>query len=490
MEILYVLIFFLLGLITINIVYNIFIYFINENKTDTIVSIIIWVSQFFFFLATYLFGKSKIEYELFFGFSLNFFTCIGLIMLLVRFYAIKVNFKMFYYFAGFCLVLSLALFKLTDYFEIYAFPIALSISTPLLVTLFKIYKQKKVVLTNKLDYFFLGLMLVWAIHYLDYPFLRHLDVPFAPIAGYTLAITLVYLLSIVIPVKVNMAVNDKFNKELKIKVEEKTKELRSAQSQLIQSEKLSSLGQLTAGVAHELNNPINFIGVGSVGLGRDIEDLMELLEKYERLDIVEEKEQGLEEIRAHKVEMDYDFLKENIVSTITDIQMGSKRITNIVKGLHSFSRMDAFGNKVPTNIHKGIDDTLIILNTVLKYKVTVIRNYDEEVKELSGYPGQLNQVFMNIIANAEQSIIGEGTITITTKDEGNGVTVTISDTGCGMSKEVQSRALDPFFTTKAVGSGTGLGLSISYGIIKTHNGTINIESEINKGSKFIIYLPY
>ena len=145
---------------------------------------------------------------------------------------------------------------------------------------------------------------------------------------------------------------------------------------------------------------------------------------------------------------------------------------------------------MPTNIHEGLEDTLTIINTLLKNKVEVVREYDEKVQEVDGFPGQLNQVFMNVIVNAEQAIKDKGTITITTRDTGEGVSINIADTGCGMSAETVTRAFDPFFTTKDVGSGTGLGLSITFGIIKGHDGTITLESEIDKGTDFKIYLPY
>ncbi|MCH7535006.1 MAG: sensor histidine kinase [Bacteroidetes bacterium] len=252
---------------------------------------------------------------------------------------------------------------------------------------------------------------------------------------------------------------------------------------------MASIGQLTAGVAHELNNPINFVNAGAVGLERDVKDLLTLLNKYEKFNDGEHSETGLQLINKFKQETDYEFLKSNVISTIEDIKLGAQRTTEIVKGLRSFSRLDT-EEKVATSIHQGLNDTLTILNAVLKNKVEVVRDYDDTVQDVIGFPGQLNQVFLNLIVNAEQAINNSGTISITTEDTGKGVNISIKDSGCGISEEVRPRVFDPFFTTKEIGEGMGLGLSISYGIIQTHKGTITLESEVGKGTEFKIYLPY
>ena len=265
-------------------------------------------------------------------------------------------------------------------------------------------------------------------------------------------------------------------------------ELQETQSQLVQSEKMASLGQLTAGVAHELNNPINFISTGVVGLKRDMEDIIELLDKYEQLDMDADQQKVLKDIAGFKENIDFDSLKGEIEQTLEDIKMGASRTTEIVKGLRSFSRLDS-EDQVFSNIHTGLDDTIIILDTHLKNKVKIIKKYDKSIKEILCYPGQLNQVFMNLIVNAEQAITERGVIIISTKNLGDTVEINFKDDGVGMTDEVQKHIFDPFYTTKDIGEGTGLGMSISYGIIEKHNGTVQVKSEVGKGSHFTITLP-
>ena len=168
--------------------------------------------------------------------------------------------------------------------------------------------------------------------------------------------------------------------------------------------------------------------------------------------------------------------------------MGGTRTADIVKGLQNFTRMDT-GQKVISNIHQGLDDTLTILISELRHNVKVVKNYVKDVNDISCYPGQLNQVFLNILANAVQAIENEGHITITTNADKDKFTISIQDDGIGMSDEVQKHIFEPFYTTKELGSGIGLGLSISYGIIENHNGSIRVKSEVGKGSEFLIELP-
>jgi len=277
------------------------------------------------------------------------------------------------------------------------------------------------------------------------------------------------------------------------KTERKLKKVRDdlklLQNQLLQSEKMASLGQLTAGIAHELNNPINFINAGSFGLSQDLRDLIILLEKYEELNNQPGIVQYLEKIDKLKEKIDYDFLKKNVIQTIEDIKLGAKRTTEIVQGLRNFSRLNDTVMQM-TDIHEGIDSTLVLLKNELKNKVEVKKEYDENIREILCYPGHLNQVFMNLLSNAEQSIEGKGKITIKTKNLKNKTQISIKDNGTGISEEVKNKVFEPFFTTKEPGQGTGLGLSISHDIIKRHQGSIEVKSKLGKGSEFIITLPH
>jgi signal transduction histidine kinase/ligand-binding sensor domain-containing protein len=263
--------------------------------------------------------------------------------------------------------------------------------------------------------------------------------------------------------------------------------LKSTQSQLVEAEKMASLGILTAGVAHEINNPINFVSANVEPLKQDIEDVLQVLASYEETI----QKQGLDDkfgqVEALKKQIDYEFLIHEIDALLKGIKEGASRTSEIVKGLRNFSRLDENEQK-PVDVNQGIESTLMLLSNQLKSRVT-IRKELGELPALMGYPGKLNQVFMNIISNAYQAIPETGEIFIRTFCEKNNVVVVIADTGTGMPEHVRKRIFEPFFTTKNVGAGTGLGLSISYGIIKDHQGTITVDSKQGKGTTFTIRLP-
>ena len=270
-------------------------------------------------------------------------------------------------------------------------------------------------------------------------------------------------------------------------LEKTLEELKSTQTQLVDSEKMASLGQLTAGVAHEINNPINFVSGNVQPLRRDIDDLMEILGVYQR--VVQEK--GLEsefgEAKELQEELDYDYLVEEIDQLMKGISEGAERTAQIVRSLRNFSRMDEDSRK-RADLHEGLESTLLILRNQFKNRIEVVRDFGE-LPQIMCYPGKLNQVFMNILTNAIQAIEGKGEIRLKTRLQGEWVRIEIGDTGKGMPEEVRKRIFEPFFTTKDVGHGTGLGLSISFGIIEKHGGRIEVESEIGKGTTFIITLP-
>lgn len=273
------------------------------------------------------------------------------------------------------------------------------------------------------------------------------------------------------------------------------KNLTDAQTQLVESEKMASLGQLTAGVAHEINNPINFVTSNINPLKMDIQDLIEVLGKYDAL-IEEEGElrEKLIEIQKYKKDIDFEYSLEEIDSLLTGIEEGAKRTANIVKGLKNFSRMDEEGYK-HHNLEEGLDSTLIILNNALKNKIKLVKDYGG-IPKVECRGDKINQIFMNIISNAIQAIemkeemTDHETITITTRREGpDMVSISIKDTGLGMSEEVKSKIFEPFFTTKPVGQGTGLGMAIVFGILEDHGGEIIVNSELGVGTEFVIKLP-
>lgn len=263
--------------------------------------------------------------------------------------------------------------------------------------------------------------------------------------------------------------------------------LKMTQDQLVQSEKLASVGQLTAGIAHELNNPINFISGNVNPLKRDLEDIYKILEKYDTVIKELNLSTSFGEVDKLKENLDFQFLLKEISSLIAGIGEGAHRSSEIVKGLRSFSRLDD-EKFLKTDIHDGIDSTLILLYNKTKHKIKIKKEYGD-LPEVECLPSKIKQVFMNILTNSIQSIADKGEIFIETISSGIGVKILIRDTGSGMSPETKKHIFEPFFTTKEVGSGTGLGMSISFGIIEQHNGNIDVFSEEGKGTEFIISLP-
>ena len=262
--------------------------------------------------------------------------------------------------------------------------------------------------------------------------------------------------------------------------------LKDAQNQLVQSEKMASVGQLTAGIAHEINNPINFVSSNVGPLKRDIADILTILQQY--VEASGNNNNGFDKVNELKKELDFDFLIEEINSLLKGIEEGARRTTDIVRGLRNFSRLDEDEQKL-ADIHQGIESTLLVLKNELKNKAEVVKHFGS-IPQILCYPGKLNQVFLNILQNANQAIEKTGKIEISTSMDKKWVYISIKDNGRGMSKEVAQRVFDPFFTTKEIGKGTGLGLSISFSIIKEHDGDIQIKSEPGKGSEFIIRIPY
>ncbi len=267
--------------------------------------------------------------------------------------------------------------------------------------------------------------------------------------------------------------------------------LKSAQSQLVHSEKMASLGQLTAGIAHEINNPINFISSGMVSLKMSIESLREIAEEYGRIESGEDPKRVLDDVKALKEEHEYEEIIDELDDLIKDVNYGVSRTIEIVKGLRVFSRLDEEEAK-NANINENIDATLTLLRNKTKDRIAITKHYDESMKEIECFPGQLNQVFMNILNNAVQAMPEEkkdGEITIYTEESENDVSIRIKDNGVGIPDDIKSRIWEPFFTTKEVGVGTGLGMSITYGIIEKHGGKIELASEVGKGTEFAITLP-
>ncbi|MCW3461852.1 sensor histidine kinase [Chitinophaga nivalis] len=270
-------------------------------------------------------------------------------------------------------------------------------------------------------------------------------------------------------------------------------DLKDTQTRLVEKEKMASLGQLTAGIAHEINNPINFVTSNIKPLKMDIADLSELLNRYDELATSTDIPKSLAGIEAFKKEIDIDYIHEEISSLIKGIEDGATRTAEIVKGLRTFSRLDESEVK-SIDIHEGLDSTLVLLRNAIPPYVNIVRDYSS-LPKIECYAGKMNQVFMNIFSNALNAIISKPThhdefISIHTRQENDNIVITIKDTGIGMSQAVKEKIFDPFFTTKDVGEGTGLGLSIVFSIIEKHKGKIIVNSAPGEGAEFIIYLPF
>ncbi|MDW7694175.1 two-component regulator propeller domain-containing protein [Flammeovirgaceae bacterium SG7u.111] len=264
-------------------------------------------------------------------------------------------------------------------------------------------------------------------------------------------------------------------------------QLKKAQSQLVQSEKMASLGLLTAGIAHEINNPVNFIKSGITGLKMVINQVLELTKLFEGID-KDNVQEKYKEIERAKKSMKFDAMMKNAGKITHHIETGANRTAEIVKGLRSFSRSDN-AKIAPYNISEGIDNNLLLLNHLLKGKVEVFKNIDE-VPNIECSPSQVNQVLMNLLVNAAQAIEEKGSIDISVKMyEEEHVAITVEDTGPGICDQDLKRIFDPFFTTKEVGKGTGMGLSIVMGIIEDHHGWVDVKSELGKGTTFTVVLP-
>jgi two-component system NtrC family sensor kinase len=265
--------------------------------------------------------------------------------------------------------------------------------------------------------------------------------------------------------------------------------LSMTQQQLVQSEKLASIGQLAAGVAHEINNPIGYIFSNFGTLEGYIVDLLEMLKAYENAETSIAAADTLADIKALRERIDLEFLMEDIPVLMSQSKEGIVRVRKIVQDLKDFSRVDANQEWQWANINHGIDSTLNIVSNEVKYKADVVKEYGD-IPDIECLPSQINQVILNIVVNAAHAINGErGTIRIRTGVDGDNIRIEIADTGAGIPKEILSRIFDPFFTTKPIGSGTGLGLSLSYGIIQKHGGQIKVDSDLGHGTTFSITLP-
>lgn len=295
---------------------------------------------------------------------------------------------------------------------------------------------------------------------------------------------------LVAPVTTNDEVGQLANSlnELIQKIAAYTEDVKNTQAQLIHREKMSSLGQMVAGIAHEINNPVNFISGNVAYLENYLQDLLNLIKIYQ-----ERYPELMTEMDGDIQGIDLEFIAEDLPKILISLKKGAERIREMVVSLRNFSRLDESEVK-RVDLHQGIDSTLVILNNRMKGAIAIIRQYDK-LPSIECYPAQLNQVFLHIIENAIDALLSSPyqenkQIAIQTEKVSlNSITIRIRDNGCGIPPEINNKIFDPFFTTKPVGQGTGLGLSISYKIIEKHQGKIQFSSQMGQGTEFIISLP-
>ena len=265
--------------------------------------------------------------------------------------------------------------------------------------------------------------------------------------------------------------------------------LQRAQDQLLQSEKLASIGQLAAGVAHEINNPVGYVFSNFGTLTKYLADLFRMLAAYEQAESQLAGTPAAVTLAQLRSEIELDYLKEDVPQLMAESCEGITRVRKIVQDLKDFSHVDARQEWEWTDLHRGIDSTLNIVNNEIKYKADVIKEYGP-LPEVQCLSSELNQVFMNLLVNAAHAIGPQrGTIHIRSGHAGDDVWVEVQDNGSGIPRENLSRIFDPFFTTKPVGKGTGLGLSLSYGIVQKHKGRLEVDSEVGSGTRFRVTLP-
>jgi signal transduction histidine kinase len=277
------------------------------------------------------------------------------------------------------------------------------------------------------------------------------------------------------------------NVYLEAELAKRLQENQQVQIQLLQSEKLAAIGQMAAGIVHEISTPVGFVGSNLAALASYWQEIGELLDACEAMEQYA-PDDIRKKVAALKQQIDIDFLRTDTAKLIADSRGGIGRVAEIISDLKNFSRAESSDDRQWADLHRGLDSTLNIVWSEIKYHCTLHKEYSELPKVYCN-PSQINQVVLNLLVNAAQAISDKGDITIRTGQLGDQIFIAISDTGSGIPAEVLPRLFEPFFTTKPAGKGTGLGLSIAYGIMQKHRGRIEVDSTQGQGTTFTLWLP-
>lgn len=457
------------------------LYYIFNQSPMYKYGIFLWLGMNLLFISDYLLGPVSRLHPLF-SFSFILITGFYLAKLLASIYEIELNFKKFLLLDIVCYSLAVLAYFMGLSFEWIAFPISIGIVSPLIYSIYSTVKRRVGSYeTSAVEKAYIMILLIWAIHFLDYPFLRSLSDERVSIFGFSLALFLTYCSSILIPVVINKKIHLNFQEYLNSKILEKERELERSKEQIWISEKLATVGTMTAGVAHEIKNPL-FVINNSVQLVEELND--EIMDDL--------KQKGLkEQLSSSSIE-----LIREVKELTRRIQLNTDRVNEIVNDMLSLTQSD--GDWDIVNMKQFVEDVVKESLQVAekKYDHPIITNIDlRDVGLRRIMPEELSHVISNMIDNAVYSMLFKmknghkdliPELRVELVDREGQIALVIGDNGEGISKEVKEKMFDPFFTTKPTGEGTGLGLSLATDIIKRHNGDINVDSLDGEGTVFTI----
>lgn len=475
------------GLQILDIAVAITLYFIYKKDHHYFNAIFLWVGLFLMFASDTLLGPASNNHPLF-SYSFVLLTAFNISKLIRKLY--KVSKKHNYYYTFSLLILAIVFRILTpENFTLIAFPISLAIAGPIFTALFLAVRNIKlnIIRISIVDYIFLGTSLLWGVHFLDYPFFRELDSLEFSILGFTLALILTYLLSILIPVVINRRIYLNINELIKDELTLRTRELARAQTLLYKQDKLASMGNLVAGVAHEIKNPLNIINISN-------HYMKNLCQKFDFKSVAEIfASSNTKEIE--KLNRDRDRFNEASLA----IESSVSRADQVIKTMLAHARGDESRVLEKTDLNNLVQETMSLVEKSIVEADNIKFNIHEDLSlsPTNTYINDLRRVLINMLENSIYSIREKnktnsshiGTIDISTLNTPNRefIEIKIKDNGIGVPEDIIRRIFDPFMTTKPTGQGTGLGLSISQDIVKEHMGEIEVESN-SDGATFIIKL--